>query len=173
MINLIRSPDKVVATVAVVSGLAVVIVGVAQSAVALPAVLRIHAVTVVVVVMLIALGELARIRMPSGRETAPLSSASAMAVVFLGPVAAQPVFDIEAGLAVLIVTAGLLIAAVVRRARHHAARAPMLAARIVGVALAATLTRELGDPTLWEAKADGLLPKGVVAFGMALVAAVG
>ncbi|MGL5853089.1 MAG: HD-GYP domain-containing protein [Phycicoccus sp.] len=121
----------------------------------------------------IALGELARIRMPSGRETAPLSSASAMAVVFLGPIAEQPAFDVDAGVVVFVVTAGLLLAAAARRARHHTARAPMLAARIVGVALAAVVTREVGDPTLWDTQTDGTLPRGVVVVAMALVAAVG
>ncbi|MGL4178573.1 MAG: HD-GYP domain-containing protein, partial [Dermatophilaceae bacterium] len=154
-------------------GVAALLAAVAQSAVALPTVLEVHAPAVLILVAGIALGELASIRMPSGRETAPLSSASAMAVVFLGPTAEQPTFDVEAGLVVLIVTAGLLLAAAVRRARHHTARAPMLAARIVSVALAATITREVGDPTLWDTQTDGSLPRGVVVVAMAAVAAVG
>ncbi|MGL5866913.1 MAG: HD-GYP domain-containing protein [Dermatophilaceae bacterium] len=170
---LLRRAERRAAIAVVGLGTAALLVAVAQCAAALPAALHAHALTVLVVVACIALGELASIRMPSGRETAPLSSASAMAVVLLGPIAEQPVFDIDAGVVVLLVTAGLLLTAAVRRVRHRTTRAPELAARVVGVALAAVLTREVGDPTLWDAETGDALPRGVVVIAMALVAAVG
>ncbi|MGL4745654.1 MAG: HD-GYP domain-containing protein [Dermatophilaceae bacterium] len=170
---LVRRPERQVATAVVLLGVAAVAAGGAQSASALPATLRAHAFTVLVAVACIALGELASIRMPSGRETAPLSSASAMAVVFLGPVAEQPVFEVDAGVVILLVTVGLLLAAAVRRVRQHTTRAPMLAARVVGVALAAVLTREVGDPTLWDAETGETLHRGLIVVAMVLVAAGG
>ena len=85
--------------------------------------LVVHWLTVVVFVAAITIGELFRLRMPSGREAAPSASASALAVVFLGQVYGEPTFDVDAGFVVLVVAAGLLLAAVVRGVRGARRRA--------------------------------------------------
>ncbi len=154
-------------------GVVAVLQGLVVSGRSLPALLVTHDRTLVVIVGLVAAGELARVRMPSGRETAPLSSASAMAAVFLGPIAGEPTFDIGGGLVVLVVSTGLVAAAVLRRLRRQPAGTPELAARIVAVALAAHLARDWGQVPFWAAQSDATVSRGVVALGMATVAAVG
>ncbi|QKE84057.1 HD domain-containing phosphohydrolase [Arthrobacter sp. NEB 688] len=170
---LVRRPAHAAATVVLLLGALAVLRGLLAAGWELPTLLATHGETLLVVVACVALGELARIRMPSGRETAPLSSAAAMSAVFLGPVFGEPRFDVQAGLVVLVVAAGLLLAAGYRRLRQRPAGTPVLAARVVGVAVAAFLTRDWGDPTLWQAQVDPTVPRAVVALVMGLVAAVG
>ena len=89
--------------------------------------LAVHRLTVAVFVIAITVGELFRLRMPSGREAAPLASASALAFVFLAEIDGQPAFDVDADFVVLAVAAGLLLAAVVRAAegaRSGSTRSP-------------------------------------------------
>ncbi len=168
----LRRTGLLVAAV-VLLGLLAVLHGLVASGSALPGQLATHGHTLAVIVGFVAVGELSRVRMPSGREIAPLSSASAMAAVFLGPIAGEPLFDVGAGLVVLVVTTGLLVAAMVRRLRHLPTGTPDLAARIVAVALAAEIAREGGHLTLWDTQSDPTVPQGLVALGMATVAAVG
>ena len=59
--------------------------------------------TVVVFVVAIAVGELFRLRMPSGREAAPLASASALASSSSADIDGEPTFDVAAGFVVLVV----------------------------------------------------------------------
>ena len=100
-----------------------------------------HWLTVVAFVAAITIGELFRLRMPSGREAAPLASASALGVVFLGKVYGEPDFDLPAGPVVLVVAAGLLLAALVRGVRGATIGLDHVSARLVGVAVAAWLAR--------------------------------
>jgi hypothetical protein len=160
--------------VLLLGGLAV-LSGVLAAGELLPRLLATHGHTLVVVVASIAFGELLRVRMPSGREIAPLSSAAALAVVFLGRVDGEPTFALESGLVVIVVATGLAIAAVVRKARHQQVGVPALAARAVGVWAAAGLARGLGPSgsTLWAAQLDPTASQGLVALGMVAVAAFG
>ncbi len=173
MTPIIRRPGRVAATVVLVLGAVAVLRGLVAAGAELPTLLATHGHTLLVVVGFVAAGQLARIQMPSGRETAPLSSAAAMSAVFLGPIFGEPTLDIQAGLVVLVVTAGLGIAAAVLRLRHRPVGSPVLAARVVGVALAAFLTRDWGNPTLWQAQVDPNVSRSAVALGMGLAAVAG
>ena len=100
-----------------------------------------HYRTIVVFVVALVAGELVRLRMPSRREAAPLASASALALAFVGDIAGEPTFDVPSGVVVLVVAAGLVLAAVVRLAFGRAVRVDQMAARLVGVGVAAWLAR--------------------------------
>ncbi len=173
MTPLLRVPSRFLAGGVTLLGLLALLRGVVVAAHELPTLLRTHEQTLLVVIGLIALGEVARVRMPSGRETAPLASASAMAVVFLGPVAGEPTFAVDSGVVVLVVASGLALAAGVRRVRQRPVGVPELAARLVGVAVAALMARDWGRVTLWDAHNDPGRSQATVALGMAIVAAVG
>ena len=101
----------------------------------------VHYRTIVVFVVALVAGELVRLRMPSRREAAPLASASALALAFVGDIAGEPTFDVPSGVVVLVVAAGLVLAAVVRLAFGRAVRVDQMAARLVGVGVAAWLAR--------------------------------
>ncbi len=137
--------------------------------------LAVHQVTVAVFVTAITVGELFRLKMPSGREAAPLASASALAFVFLADVYGQPVLDVDAEFVVLAVAAGLLLAAVVRSVQGRAVGLDQVAARLLGVAAAAWLTRGLSidGRSLWDAEMDGVVSAWLVAIGLVVVAAIG
>ena len=138
-------------------------------------VLRLHEVTILALVLAVAVGELARLRMPSGRDAAPLASASALAVAFLGTIDGEPPFDVGSGVVVLVVAGGLGTAAAVRRGLGRPAGLDQLAARLIGVTVAAVLTREVGGDgqSLWDLAADRDVPRPLVAASMVAVAAIG
>lgn len=168
----IRRP--VATSVLAVAGLSVVWSLVASGS-DLPVLLRTHAVTLLAVVAAIVVGELVRLRMPSGREIAPLASASALSVAFLGPLQGHPDFAVSSGLVVLVAAAGLGIAAAIRRVRLHQVSLVEPATRLLGVAAAAFLARDVrvAGHTLWEEQTLVGEHREVVALGMALVAGFG
>jgi hypothetical protein len=137
--------------------------------------LRVHWLTVVVFMAGVTVGELFRLRMPSGREAAPLASASALAIVFLGQVDGEPTFGVDAGFVVLVVAAGLLLAALVRGYRGRTVGLDQVAARLVGVAVAAWLARGFAPRgnSLWSLEVDDEFFPWFVAIGMVAVAGVG
>jgi uncharacterized membrane protein YoaK (UPF0700 family) len=106
-----------------------------------------HRLTVAVFVVAIVAGELLRLPMPSGRAAAPLASASALALVFLSRIDGEPTFDVPAGFVVLVVLAGLLVPAAVRGVEGKVVGLEAVAARLVGVAVAAWLAREFAPST--------------------------
>jgi hypothetical protein len=134
-----------------------------------------HVRTIAVFVVALVAGELVRLRMPSRREAAPLASASALALAFVGDIAGEPTFDVDAGVVVLVVASGLVFAGVVRQVQGRAVRVDQMAARLVGVGVAAWLARAAsprGTP-LWELDRGGEVPLELVAGGMLAVATVG
>lgn len=141
----------------------------------LPRLLALHETTILAFVLAVALGELARLRMPSGRDTAPLASASAMALAVIGVIEGEPTFDVDPGVVVLVVTAGISIAMLTQRLRGSGTGADQAACRLIGVAVTAGLARALGpqDGTLWDLALDRSVPRWAVALGMVAVAAVG
>ncbi|NHA66878.1 HD-GYP domain-containing protein [Phycicoccus flavus] len=167
-------PERPVAALAGVVAAVLVVLALYSSGSDLGTLLGSHVVTLPVLVVAIVLGEVVRIRMPSGRDTAPLATATALAVVFLGPIEGQPPFDVDAGLVVLVVTLALLLAALVRRVRGRAVGVPLLAARVLGVGTAAWMARSWGPEgsTLWDLEYEHR-SLGVVALAMALVAGLG
>ncbi|QIM20271.1 HD domain-containing protein [Phycicoccus sp. HDW14] len=175
MTPFVRLPALLVSRAVIALGAVAVVLGFVSAGDLLPRLLTTHRHTLLLAVVLIAAGELSRIRMPSGRETAPISSAAALAVVFLARIHGEPTFALEPGLVVIVVTAGLATAAAVRRVRHERVGVPALAARSVGVWVAAWLARGVGpsNGTLWAAQLDPTVTQGLVALGMVMVAAVG
>ncbi len=137
--------------------------------------LAIHQLTVAVFVTAITVGELFRLKMPSGREAAPLASASALAFVFLAEIYGQPVLDVDADFVAVAVATGLLLAAGVRAAQGRAVGLDQVAARLVGVATAAWLARAftLNGQTLWGLEVDPTVSPWLVAIGMVAVAGLG
>ena len=133
-----------------------------------------HRLTVAVFVVAIVAGELLRLPMPSGRAAAPLASASALALVFLGRIDGEPTFDVAAGFVVLVVLAGLLVPAAVRGVQGKVIGLEHVAARLVGVAVAAWLARGFVPSTrsLWSLEVEGAAV-WLVAMGMVAVAGVG
>ncbi len=156
-------------------GLLVLVQGLWEGGRALPDMVVVHEVTILAFVLAIAVGELARLGMPSGRETAPLASASALAVAFLGEVYGEPTFDVPAGFVVLVVAMGLFSAAIVRSVRRRRVGLDQIAARLIGVALAAGLARGVGSggESLWDRALDQTVPRSLVALWMVLVAGAG
>ncbi len=126
-------------------------------------------------VLAVAVGELARLRMPSGRDAAPLASAAALAVAFLGDIDGEPPFDVGSGVVVLVAAAGLGVAAVARRVLGRPTGSDQMAARLIGVTVAAVLARDVGAPgqSLWDLAADPSVPRPLVAASMVAVAAMG
>ena len=156
-------------------GVAVLATGLYAGAATLPGQLQLHWLTVAVFVVAITVGELFRLRMPSGRDAAPLASASALAIAFLGEIDGESLFDVSAGFVGLVVTAGLLLAAVVRGVRGGAVGLDQVAARLVGVAVAAWLVRGVAPRgrSLWDLEVASSVPRSVVALGMVGVAGIG
>ena len=134
-----------------------------------------HWPTVVVFTVAIAVGELFRLRMPSGREAAPLASASALAIAFLCRISGATTFHVTASFVVLVVTAGLLGATLVGGARGHTVGLDQVAARLIGVGVAAALTRSFAPDgrSLWDLADDPMVSRSLVALGMVVVAALG
>jgi hypothetical protein len=163
------------ATMVTVLGALAVLYGVLTSWSDLEVILTTHEVTLTLFVLAIAAGELARLRMPSGRETAPLASAAALGIALLGPVDGEPTFDVGGGVVVLVVAVGLGLAAVVRWLRGRAVGLPLVAGSVLGAAVAAELFRAArGDGvSLWDLQLDPALARAVVAVPMVLVSVLG
>jgi hypothetical protein len=141
----------------------------------LPSLLVSHWLTVAVFVIAITVGELLRLRMPSGRSAAPLASASALALAFLGRIDGEPLFDVPAGFVVLVVAAALLVPSAIRGSRGGAVGPELLAARVVGVAVTAGVARGFapGSHSLWALEVERAVSAWSVALGMVAVAALG
>jgi hypothetical protein len=157
-----------------VVGLLVLLVGLYSGGGTLLAQLTAHRAVALVFVAAITIGELFRLRMPSGRAAAPLASASALGASSLAQVDRQPDFDVPVGVVVLVVATGLLLAAAVRGSQGSVVGWDQVAARLVGVAVAAWLTRglEIGGRSLWDVEVDPGVSAALVALGLVAVAAV-
>ena len=137
--------------------------------------LRTHAAVVGAFLVAITVGELFRVKMPSGRIAAPVATGSGIALAVLGPVHGHPVFDVTAGVVTLVVATALALATVVRAALRQATQWYIVAARTVGVGITAAL---MHVPVLdgegvgaWQLQDDR--PAWVVAVVMMAAAAAG
>jgi hypothetical protein len=157
------------------SGLAVVAAALVATWGTLGALLDVHARTLAVLVIALAGGELARLRMPSGREIAPLASATALAAGFLGPVDGEETFAVPSSLVVLVVVVGLGAAALLRRLRGRVAGLPEIAAGLLGVTVVAVLARSSGGDgrSLWDLQLDPTVSRELLGGVMVLVSALG
>ncbi|MBM6405243.1 HD domain-containing protein [Phycicoccus sp. CSK15P-2] len=161
------------AVVVLAAGIGLVVAALVMDGPDLATLVSTHERMLLIFVGVVALGELLPLRMPSGRETAPLAMVSGLAVAFVGPIEGEPLFAVGTRLVLLVVAAGLGVAAIVRRVRGRHARLPSLAARLVGVSVAAFLARSWGEEghTLWALQ-QAPATKGLVAGLMTLVAAL-
>ena len=134
-----------------------------------------HEMAVIVFVAAIAAGELVRLRMPSGRDAAPLASASALALAFLGEIHGEPTFEVPAGFVVLVVATGIGLATIVRGVQVRGLGLEQSAARLIGVAVAAWAARELGaeGSSLWDRALEPDADLTPIAMAMVAVAALG
>ena len=174
MTPLLPAPHQVRAWAVLLLGFLVIMLGAYSAAGSMLDQLGQHRLTVIVFVTAMTVGELFRLRMPSGRDTAPLASASAMAVVFLNEIDGEQPFAVSTGPIVVIVAIGLLLAALVRGIRRRDVGPDQVAARLVGVAIAAWLTRGYmpNGRSLWSLEADVQVSPWFVALCMVAVAGV-
>ncbi|WP_156465302.1 HD-GYP domain-containing protein [Knoellia sp. Soil729] len=123
----------------------------------------------------IVIGEQLRIQMPSGRVTAPVSTASAIALAVLGPLDGKPMFDVPVGIVALVVAASLVLGALLRLVRHLHVGWYVVAARTVGVVVTAAFLRAapLEGSGRWSWEIDHARPAWVVAVVMLGAAAAG
>ena len=96
------------------AGLLALIWATAVESPSLSADLGVHGRLVTVYLIALVFGELARVRMPGGRNVAPIASASALALAFTYHVYAEPDFAVRPAFIVLVVVAGLGMGALVR-----------------------------------------------------------
>jgi hypothetical protein len=141
----------------------------------LGAVARDHAAVLLAFAVAVVIGEQLLVRMPSGRVTAPVSTASAIALAVLGPIAGQATFDVPAGIVTVAVAAALVMGALVRLVRRLHVDWYVVAARTVGVAVTASLLRAapLDGSTSWAWQIDEARPAWAVAIVMLGAAACG
>lgn len=123
----------------------------------------------------IVVGEQFRIRMPSGRVAAPVSTASAIALAVLAAVYGHPSFDVPAGVVTLVTAVSLTIGALIRLALRHTFEWYVVAARTIGVAVTATLIRAvpLDGVGAWAWQLEYSRPTWFVALVMMAAAAAG
>ena len=156
-------------------GLVIVVSSLVTSSHDLGTLLRTHALTLALFVVLITAGQLSALRMPSGRTIAPLATASTLALAFLGPIRGLAVFDITPGLVVLVAATAFGVVACLRAAGSRSLGVARMSADLCGLALAAILVRSWapGGSTLWEQQLDPDVSRGFLAAGMVFVSAVG
>lgn len=123
----------------------------------------------------IVVGELFRVRMPSGRVVAPVATASAIALAVLGPVYGQPTFDVSAGVISLVVSAALSVGLLLRRITGRASEWYIVAARTIAVGVTAAVLRapSFGGGGAWAWLLDPGRPEWLVALVMMGAAAAG
>ncbi|MEO7421273.1 MAG: HD domain-containing phosphohydrolase [Ornithinibacter sp.] len=136
--------------------------------------IQLHWRTVTVFTLAVFAAEVARLRMPSGRLTAPLSSAAALGLAFLGPVQGEPTADFDGGFVVIVVATGMVLAAALHRLRGVRVRLGQVSSRLLAVSLAVLMAREWrpGGSNVGELLADPVGAPSVAALGMVLVSGI-
>lgn len=134
-----------------------------------------HPSTIGAFLVVITLGELFRVGMPSGRIAAPLATGSGIALSLLGPVYGLAVFDVPAGVVTLVVATALGLALVLRSLMGWPAQWYLVAARTVGVAITATLMRvgAVDGQGVWAWQLDTTHQAWLVALVMMAAASAG
>jgi hypothetical protein len=131
--------------------------------------------TLAVFAVFIAVGEVNRIILPGGRETAPMSLAAGYALAMTYEVGEGHEVGFGAGVVVAATSVGMLAGAVPALLRRSPVRADDLAARFLSVAVVALLFRHFdvwnGEPLL-ALQDDWLKQRWITAVSMVLVSAV-
>jgi hypothetical protein len=170
-----RRPEGALRSVVLALGFLVLVRAAVTGARDLVTVADLHGRTIIVITIAVVVGELVRLRMPSGRTTAPLASASVTAIALLGVIQGEPTFDVASGFVVLVVTLGMLPAAIIRRLRHQPVALDHMAARLIAVTTSAWLVRNAGpnEQDLWTLAATPGTREWFVGVGMVGVSVVG
>lgn len=170
--RLVRIGGRPVATIVLVLSGGLLLLSLVVTVADLPGLLRTQGLTLAAFVVAIALGEVFRLRMPSGRETAPLASAAALGLAFAGPLAGRPDLRVEPGVVVLAVAIGLALGLAARRMRGQPVEPVEPATRLLAASVAAFVARDLdiGGRTLWQEQGVAGAHREYVALLMALVA---
>jgi hypothetical protein len=125
--------------------------------------------------VVIAVGEVNRIVLPGGRETAPMSLAAGYALAMTYDVGVDYQVTFGAGVVVATTSVGMLAGAVPALVRRSPVRADDLAARFLSVAVAAMLFRHLvvwdGQPLLYL-QLSWTSTRWVTALAMVLVSGI-
>lgn len=154
------------------AGLLALIWATAVESPSLSADLGVHGRLVTVYLIALVIGELARVRMPGGRNVAPIASASALALAFTYHVYAEPDFAVRPAFIVLVVVAGLGMGALVRWLSGLQVGLAQVAARTIGVAIAAWAAHRwqpFAGHSIAQMSEDPAIPLFVVASLMVLV----
>ena len=124
-----------------------------------------HAVVVLSAVVMVLVGELVRVHMPSGRVLAPISSAVGFTLVSLGAVQGSASFAVRPGVVILCYATGQVLAAALRREVDTTGGA---AARLLSVGILVHLIRgvDVAGRTLWEWQLVSSTPRWVVAAAL-------
>ncbi|KGN41328.1 HD-GYP domain-containing protein [Knoellia aerolata] len=154
---------------------AVLVVAAATEHAAFADAIRNHAVLLAAFAVSIAVGEMLRVRMPSGRVAAPVSSGSAIGLALLGTMHGHATFDVPAGVVTLVVAAALCLGLLVRGMIGRPVEWTIVAVRTIGVGVTALLFRSipLGGDSAWTWVAEGVRHPAVLASAMMLVSAAG
>ncbi len=123
----------------------------------------------------LALGELGRVRMPGGRLTAPVATASAMALAFTALLSGESPFASGTSLVVLVASLGSLLGLGLRLLWRREVAAYLVQARILGAAVVAALDRGLlvDGRSLWQWQVDPTRSIPLVAAALVLASGVG
>lgn len=133
-----------------------------------------HAAVLFLLMLLITIGELAQVRMPTGRVTAPVSSAVAIAAASLGRVEGRPTLAVPAATIVLVVSAGLVMGQLALVVLGRSLTLTVAAARLVGVTVVACLTRSSTyGSSLWSWQQAVETPRWAAALTMVAAASAG
>ncbi len=161
----------------VVIGIALfaVVVSILRSQDTLVRVVEAHTRLVLAYLAALAVGELARVRLPSGREAAPVATASAIALAFTALLNGEDPFATRASVLILVATAGLGSGLLIRRVLGRDVRLYLAAARLLGAGVVGLLARafEIGGTSLWELQVDLQTTTPLVATAMLAIAFVG
>ena len=124
-----------------------------------------HAVVVLSAVVMVLVGELVRVHMPSGRVLAPISSAVGFTLASLGAVQGSASFAVRPGVVILCYATGQVLAAALRREVDTTGGA---AARLLSVGILVHLIRgvDVAGRTLWEWQLVSSTPRWVVAAAL-------
>ncbi len=137
--------------------------------------LEVHAHLVVAYLVVLALGELGRVRLPSGRETTPVATASVIALAFTALLNGEAPFATSTSMVVLVAACGSGIGLLVRWAAGREVRLYLAMARLLAAFVVAALARavEFGGTSLWELQVDPTRSTPFLAVAMLAIAAVG
>ena len=137
--------------------------------------LRNHPRLVMAFLAALALGELGRVRMPGGRLTAPVATASAMALALTGLLSGEAPFASGTSVVVLVASIGSLLGLGLRWLWRREIAAYVVQARILGAVLVAAVDRGLvvDGRSLWQWQVAPSRSIPLVAAAMVVASAVG